>query len=589
MSFKQFSGKNKFGVSNEITTSKIISQFNYTENSVVNNNLDVMHSVTIGEKLDVSGNVRFGETLDVSGDVIFRESLDVSGNVRFTKDLDVDKYSKLNAILLGNSDALNDTPLFDGENEIRFYSKNSASSDVKYSKMMSLNQDELTLVGSNGTQDISLNSATFNVDKVNTNIIKNIKSINGHKNYLLLEEGTYKQGSTNIPIFNTLKYYLLNRGILFDYVDDYINDTVIFEDNNNIVQLKYLPSTKTFEYTMVSTSLLLAKFTTSSVDYPYYYKNTGDEDDAGYRINFYVKKNSFDMDATSIKLNTDIDINNNSIISTKVIDASNNTNSEYSMLFNSPNSGINKIVIRNKNQGFGHFNGSTMIDFQTAMSFPSSGVSSGRIISKSLDVSNYEDASLDFYTSINDPSLGGSNGTLEKILSMSNQVKFYKDIDMSLNRIVRVSNGTEPEDIVNKGYVDSYRLKTFKKSFTTPANDIQPIPFVIYDTQMSVNKFILTFFQYNDISSNSINNNTLVEYITLIDLEGKDNDGNLQTIDIYKFGENLNGRYTALNYKIIVDNPSNYKYIVAYVNVSNSQDIDYDTNSEIILTTQKID
>jgi len=126
------------------------------------------------------------------------------------------------------------------------------------------------------------------------------------------------------------------------------------------------------------------------------------------------------------------------ITSTNNIESNWSNSTNYSCLLTSQTaSEYYKLALRNQNEGFPGNDGATMIEFQTAMALPSSGICSGRIISKSLDGSNVERSALEFYNTY-EYGNNGSNGTLEKILSLSNTAQFFKPLNMNDNDITNV-------------------------------------------------------------------------------------------------------------------------------------------------------
>ncbi|MCP4054737.1 MAG: hypothetical protein GY739_17165, partial [Mesoflavibacter sp.] len=130
--------------------------------------------------------------------------------------------------------------------------------------------------------------------------------------------------------------------------------------------------------------------------------------------------------------------------SSQVITATNNIESNWenrdnnSVLVNTTNSEYSKLSIRNENEGWPSNDGATMIEFQTAMAAPNSGVQSGRIISKSTDGSNFERARMEFWNCY-DYSGGGSSGTLEKVFELSNTAQLYKGLGMNNKGTINIS------------------------------------------------------------------------------------------------------------------------------------------------------
>ncbi|MCP4060807.1 MAG: hypothetical protein GY738_26695, partial [Pseudoalteromonas sp.] len=130
--------------------------------------------------------------------------------------------------------------------------------------------------------------------------------------------------------------------------------------------------------------------------------------------------------------------NNQLITATNNIESNWENRNNNSLLLNTPNSEYSKLSIRNQEEGFPSNDGATMIEFQTAMATPSSGVQSGRIVSKSTDGSNYERARMEFWNCY-DYTGSGSQGTLEKVFELSNTAQLYKDLGMNNKGISNIS------------------------------------------------------------------------------------------------------------------------------------------------------
>ena len=137
------------------------------------------------------------------------------------------------------------------------------------------------------------------------------------------------------------------------------------------------------------------------------------------------------------------------------IDASFNDPNQYSAMLFTPNTKNSKFVLRNKNSNWNSNDGSVSIDFQTKMTqHRDDHKPSGRITSDSTRGSDFQSATLDFYTSL-DYSTGGNRGELTKQMSLSREVDVFTTLNMNEHQIDNVGNPSDPQSVATKSYVDT--------------------------------------------------------------------------------------------------------------------------------------